>query len=276
MCICEEIQEKRSRRAGTEVAFEANLARCSEKLQAGVAMNGIARARTRVETAGVAVRVGKTRVYLHANSVLLHERLVQALAGEKNLEVVTQFSSLQGTDESNGNDTTRGQILVLFSSGLVTEDLHRIHGWRMKTRELKVLLLGASWSEMDFLQYVRSGVHGFLSADATAREIVAAVQGLSKGEAVCGGQQCAFLFHYLEKEIGAFPSAALHRDLGLTRRDQQLIPLLTRGLTNKEIANHFSLSEQTVKNHLYRMKRKVGAHGRLEIVDVCRQHGFLA
>jgi len=62
----------------------------------------------------------------------------------------------------------------------------------------------------------------------------------------------------------------------LTRREQQLIPLLPRGLTNKEIANHFSLSEQTVKNHLYRMKRKIGAHGRLEIVDVCRQHGFPA
>jgi DNA-binding NarL/FixJ family response regulator len=68
----------------------------------------------------------------------------------------------------------------------------------------------------------------------------------------------------------------MQRDLGLMRREQRLIPLPTRRLTNKEIANHFSLSEQTVKNHLYRMKRKIGAHDRLEIVDVCRRHGFLA
>ena len=45
---------------------------------------------------------------------------------------------------------------------------------------------------------------------------------------------------------------------------------------SEEIANLFSLSEQTVKNHLYCMKRKVWGNGRLEIVDVCRQHGFPA
>jgi DNA-binding CsgD family transcriptional regulator len=68
----------------------------------------------------------------------------------------------------------------------------------------------------------------------------------------------------------------MQRDRGLTRREQPFIPLPTRRLTNKEIANHFSPSEETVKNHLYRMKRKIGAHGRLEIVDVCRQQRFLA
>ena len=47
------------------------------------------------------------------------------------------------------------------------------------------------------------------------------------------------------------------------------------GLTNKEIANHFCLSEQTVKNHLYRMKQKVGADDRLGIVQVCRTQGFM-
>jgi DNA-binding CsgD family transcriptional regulator len=58
--------------------------------------------------------------------------------------------------------------------------------------------------------------------------------------------------------------------MGLTRREQQLIPLIAEGLTNKEIANRFCLSEQTVKNHLYRMKHKVGAGDRLGIVQVCR------
>ena len=63
--------------------------------------------------------------------------------------------------------------------------------------------------------------------------------------------------------------------LGLTRREQQLIPLIAKGFTNKEIANHFSLSEQTIKNHLYRMKHKVGADNRLDIVQTCRTQGFL-
>jgi DNA-binding NarL/FixJ family response regulator len=69
------------------------------------------------------------------------------------------------------------------------------------------------------------------------------------------------------------PSANLQRELGLTRREQQLIPLIARGLTNKEIANHFCLSEQTIKNHLYRMKMKIGADDRLGIAQVCHQQG---
>jgi len=42
---------------------------------------------------------------------------------------------------------------------------------------------------------------------------------------------------------------------------------------HKEIANHFCLSEQTVKNHLYRMQHKIGAEDRLGIVQVCQTQG---
>jgi DNA-binding CsgD family transcriptional regulator len=45
--------------------------------------------------------------------------------------------------------------------------------------------------------------------------------------------------------------------------------------TNRETSNYFCLSEQTVENHLYRMKHKVGAGDRLGIVQVCRTQGFM-
>src|SRR5258707_972595 len=59
-----------------------------------------------------------------------------------------------------------------------------------------------------------------------------------------------------------------------SQREQELVPLLARGASNKEIADQFCLSEQTVKNHLYRMKQKVGAANRLGIVHLCRSHGL--
>src|SRR5205807_1212769 len=95
------------------------------------------------------------------------------------------------------------------------------------------------------------------------------------GEAVCPGSLCATLFRYFEQEASALSCGSARRRLGLTRREQQLIPLIAQGLTNKEIANHLSLSEQTVKNHLYRMKHKVGAEDRLDIVHLYRTHTFL-
>jgi len=58
--------------------------------------------------------------------------------------------------------------------------------------------------------------------------------------------------------------------LGLTRRQQQLVPLIAQGLTNKEIALQLNLSEQTVKNHVHRMLQKVGAEDRLSVVEMVR------
>jgi DNA-binding NarL/FixJ family response regulator len=204
----------------------------------------------------------------------MEERMVRALGAEKDFEVIVRREPLDAEDHESRE---RGaQILVLVSQGNPQEDLRHAHAWKIAAPGLKVLLLGTGERNEEILFYVRGGANGFLQIGATAKEIVEGVRALGRGEAVCSGVQCALLFRYFEQEAEGFPSAALHRDLGLTRREQQLIPLLTRGLTNKEIANHFSLSEQTVKNHLYRMKRKIGAHGRLEIVDVCRQHGFLA
>jgi DNA-binding NarL/FixJ family response regulator len=122
---------------------------------------------------------------------------------------------------------------------------------------------------------VRAGVHGYLPSDASSADVLEAVRALQDGQAICSGTFCATLFRYFEREATRFPSASAHQKLGLTRREQQLIPLIAEGLTNKEIANRFCLSEQTVKNHLYRMKHKIGAEDRLGIVQVCRTQGFM-
>lgn len=84
---------------------------------------------------------------------------------------------------------------------------------------------------------------------------------------MCPGTLCTALFRYFERESTQVPCAEVRQRLGFTRREQQLIPFIAKGLTNKEIASHFCPSEQTVKNHLYRMKHKVGADDRLSIVQ---------
>jgi DNA-binding NarL/FixJ family response regulator len=61
----------------------------------------------------------------------------------------------------------------------------------------------------------------------------------------------------------------------LTRRQLELIRLVERGLTNKEIAANLNLSEFTVKNHLSRIMKEVDADDRHEAVDAIRASGLL-
>ncbi len=157
----------------------------------------------------------------------------------------------------------------------MTEDLIAIRRVRGAVPKVRILLIGVTGAEMEFLQCVRAGVRGYLPRDASAEDVMKGVRALQAGEAVCSGTLCAVLFRYFEREATSFPSASVHQRLGLTRREQQLIPLIAEGLTNKEIANRFCLSEQTVKNHLYRMKQKIGAGDRLGIVEACRTQGFM-
>ncbi len=75
------------------------------------------------------------------------------------------------------------------------------------------------------------------------------------------------LFDCFAQHAKALPNSQTRADLGLTRREQQLVPLIDPGMTNKDIAGQLNLSEQTVKNHIHRILRKVGAEDRLGIIE---------
>lgn len=105
-------------------------------------------------------------------------------------------------------------------------------------------------------------------------DVVSAVRSVAKGEAVCPARLCRFLFDYVVHSDRGARSASSAATRTLTRRERQLIPLVDRGLTNKEIASHLNLSEKTIKNHIHRILRKVGAHDRLSLSEACRESDF--
>ncbi len=223
--------------------------------------------------AGPAQGSRRIRVRLVARDPLVHEILLRSIAKQSNVEILpsnpNQFFCAESLLQS------RPDLLLLGVSGSLDEDVALIRKVRNTAPEVHVVMFGGRGEEREFLFYVRAGVRGYLAADASGEEVAAGLLAVQAGRAFCPGSLCATLFRYFEREATTLPSAAMRQQLGLTRREQQLLPLIARGLTNKEIAGHFCLSEQTVKNHLYRMKHKVGADNRLGIVQTCHQQGFL-
>jgi DNA-binding NarL/FixJ family response regulator len=213
------------------------------------------------------------RVFVAAENRLLREALARVLIKGGCIEVIATDSAAPFHTDSLLD--ARPDILLLTSRGSLQEDLSAIQQVRAAAPAVRILLIGMAKDEREFLQCVRAGISGYLLRDASAGEVLQGVQAVHAGEAVCPGALCAALFRYFESDTASLPCASGRRRLGLSRRELQLIPLIAQGLTNKEIANHFSLSEQTVKNHLYRMKHKIGAEDRLEMVQLYRTQGFL-
>lgn len=134
----------------------------------------------------------------------------------------------------------------------------------------KALMIGMEWEEETFLKAVGAGVAGYVLKDASAMDVVASIRAVARDEAVCPPGLCRSLFRYVASTCTNLPSMRVKSQLGLTRRQQQLVPLLAQGLTNKEIALQLNLSEQTVKNHVHRMLQKVGADDRLSVVEMVK------
>ncbi|MCU1239487.1 MAG: two component transcriptional regulator, LuxR family [Candidatus Acidoferrum typicum] len=215
----------------------------------------------------------KIRVFIAAENRLLREALARVLTKGIGIDVIaTDSAAFFHTDAVLD---ARPNVLLLNSRGSLEEDLSAIQEIRTAAPAVRILLIGMAKDEREFLKCVRAGISGYLLRDASASEVLQGVQAVSAGEAVCPGALCAALFRYFESEATGLPCTSSKRRMGLSRRELQLIPLIAQGLTNKEIANHFSLSEQTVKNHLYRMKHKIGAEDRLEMVQLYRTQGFL-
>jgi DNA-binding NarL/FixJ family response regulator len=156
---------------------------------------------------------------------------------------------------------------ILSESGILRE-LHQLDA------SIKVVMVGMEAEESVFLRVVQAGAVGYILKDASATEVARTIRAVAAGEGVCPASLSGALFQWVTQHKPAIPSLYLKTTLGLSRREQQLVGLIQQGLTNKEMANQLSLSEQTVKNHVHRILRKVGAPDRLSIVDVCRNIGL--
>ena len=143
----------------------------------------------------------------------------------------------------------------------------------------KAILFGMENDPELFLEAVRSGTSGYLLGEASAEETIAAVRRVVAGEAVSPPCLCHHLFQFFarsSREGSMILNQRLCQRLGLTARQQQLMALLARGFTNKEIAESMRLSEFTVKNHVHRIMRRLNAQSRYAAVQTVCENNFPA
>jgi DNA-binding NarL/FixJ family response regulator len=211
-------------------------------------------------------------MFLLAENRLLREALLRILSKKDDIHVVG--AGAYSSDMFEQICSTQANVVVLDSvshvlaeHGVVRE-LHRLNP------AIRVVMVGMEAEEAVFLRVVQAGAVGYVLKDASAMEVARTIRAVAAGEAVCPAVLSVALFRWVARHRPAFPSLHLKTNLGLSRREQQLVGLIQQGMTNKEMASQLNLSEQTVKNHVHRMLRKVGAPDRLAIVEVCRNEGL--
>jgi|SRR5579863_7953417 len=208
-------------------------------------------------------------VYLVAGNRLLRETLAKLLNKRGDCNICGVSSCAPDTAPSIA--ASGANVLILDSVTTRMSDYAFMCEIISQIPTIKVVLIDMDDDSEIFLECVRAGAIGYILKNASAAEVVSGVRLVAQGQAVCPPQLSIHLFRAFSQQWPALPSARIRHELGLTRRQQELVPLISQGLTNKEIASHLNLSEQTVKNHIHGIMRRIGVNNRLEVIDVtCR------
>jgi len=215
-----------------------------------------------------------TSVFLLADNRLVRESVSRLLCKKTDISVVGHRSYSEDVIEQVVS--TQCDVLVLDETARMNSGVDLVDKMMQALRSLKIIFLGIQDDEHDFLRAVSSGVVGYLSREASANDIVAAIRAVTRGEAVCPPHLILLLLRYVNRLIKSAPIYRLKAQHGLTRRQQQLLSLVEKGWTNKEIACSLNLSEQTVKNHIHRILRRVHAEDRYQAVEAVRACGPLS
>jgi DNA-binding NarL/FixJ family response regulator len=206
------------------------------------------------------------QIFLLIENRLLRESLARLFRKRADLSVIGQ-ASLTDTALGSANDVPCDILLMdrFLEAPSITLSLPR-NGQPDSDRK-QIVLIGMDENEGQFLAAVRAGVAGYLLKDASAGDVVSAVRAVAHGEAICPPRLCRSLFRTVARHARENPVPTAVPNPGLTLRQRQLVSLVARGLTNKEIASHLNLSEFTVKNHLHRIMKQVDAGTRHEAVE---------
>jgi DNA-binding NarL/FixJ family response regulator len=130
------------------------------------------------------------------------------------------------------------------------------------------------------VQALQAGAVGYLLKDLPAVELASAVRLAHAGIAQFGAQATGRLASALARQpmpapanvTGAIPG---HPGQPLTAREVDVLRLVARGATNREIATQLFLSEGTVKNHISRILARLGLRDRTHAAIYARDHGLL-
>ena len=132
------------------------------------------------------------------------------------------------------------------------------------TVPVRVILLTAAAEKEQIVEALQLGARGVVLKDSATQILLKSIRAVMEGEYWVGRESVSNLVQYLRGLIGSGTPSRRSR-YGLTPRELEIISAVVAGYANREIAEHFKISEDTVKHHLSNIFDKVGVSTRLEL-----------
>jgi DNA-binding NarL/FixJ family response regulator len=190
------------------------------------------------------------KILINLSSYLLGTALKDLLLGEQEGYqpiVVTDFAAMEA-----------------FRPDFVIADCHSLRrGAALSDPELKVILIDYGLGEEEITALLLTHkIDGVLATNSDLSHFKKAVQAISEGQVWIDNRKVKALIHYAESARS--PGA----DASFSKKEREIVILISQGLMNREIADRLCISEQTVKTHISRIFRKMNVSRRSQLVPL--------
>ena len=157
------------------------------------------------------------------------------------------------------------EIMLLDLAMPRRQGLETLRELASDARSVRVILLTAAAEKEQIVEALQLGARGVVLKDSATQILLKSIRAVMNGEYWVGRESVSNLVQYLRTLVtpaAAFPQRNKYR---LTPRELEIIAAVVAGFANKEIAQYFKISEDTVKHHLSNIFDKVGVSSRLEL-----------
>jgi two-component system nitrate/nitrite response regulator NarL len=217
------------------------------------------------------------RVFLISTVTLHREGLAEVLGRRDGIEVVGTAADLDAVPltvaAAPGSERT---IVVLDVAG---HDAADVAPRVARSPRAPVLAINVPARERDVIACAEAGVACCLTAEASIDDLIGAIASVARGEAPCSPWTTAVLLRQIAtlaraRRAPAGATAPERLPVQLTLRELEIVELVDRGLSNKEIARELCIELPTVKNHVHRILDKLGVRRRTDAAALVR-HGHV-
>lgn len=129
---------------------------------------------------------------------------------------------------------------------------------------VRILLLTAAVEKEQIVEALQLGARGVVLKESATQLLLNSIRAVMAGQYWVGRETISNLVEYL-RGLLAPPPAPKQKKFGLTPRELEIVSAVVAGYTNKDVAAHYKISEDTVKHHLSNIFDKLGVSTRLEL-----------
>jgi two-component system nitrate/nitrite response regulator NarL len=208
---------------------------------------------------------GAIRIAVIDDHPMFREGAVQTLTCTEGIEVVGEGAT--AADALKVAEELRPDVMLLDIS-LPGGGVEAAASIARACPSVRAVMLTASESELDVASALQAGARGYILKGSSAAEVVETVRAIFKGESYVAPSLAARLLIQMGKRNEVVASKPVS---DLTAREDEILALVSSGMTNKEIASRLRLTERTVKHHMTSIMRKSNVRNRVEAMLMFRR-----